>query len=174
MRRGRERPGIVTRRTSDAIAWCGENSLCRWHASCGRQKAAERVGAPRHAGERVGVGRGRVRRLPGRDSVTDPRGPGSGSYRMYRGGGWLLPRRRLPVVDIATGATLGDLPTSILGFRLLRTVPVALWRYYPFALCAYGAIDGGREDGKAGADAPEPSGEPAARSAVRHGAKRRR
>ena len=36
----------------------------------------------------------------------------------------------------------------------------------------YGAIDGGREDGKAGADAPELSGEPVGRSAARRGLKR--
>ena len=35
----------------------------------------------------------------------------------------------------------------------------------------YGAIDGGREDATAGADAPEPSGEPTARASARRGAK---
>ena len=33
-------------------------------------------------------------------------------------------------------------------------------------------MKGGREDATAGADAPEPNGEPAARSTVRHGAER--
>ena len=52
-------------------------------------------------------------------SVTDPRGPGSGSYRAYRGGGW---------VSLAGGCRASlrlfsspGLRGSNLGCRLLRT-----------------------------------------------------
>ncbi len=52
-------------------------------------------------------------------SLTDPRGPGSGSSRVYRGGSWLLYARFCRASD-----RLRDSPGSrslSLGFRLLRT-----------------------------------------------------
>ena len=59
-------------------------------------------------------------RYPG-GTVTDPRGPGSGSFRVFRGGGWgfyaSLCRSSVRFID-----SPGD-RSSNLGFRLLRTVP---------------------------------------------------
>ena len=52
-------------------------------------------------------------------AVTDPGGPGSGSYRVARGGGWAGGGRgcRAPSRSNGSpGARIGDL-----GFRLLRT-----------------------------------------------------
>ena len=52
-------------------------------------------------------------------SVTDPQGPGSGSKRVYRGGGWGGSARgcRAPIrFSVSPG-----LHGTILGFRLLRT-----------------------------------------------------
>ena len=53
--------------------------------------------------------------------VTDPRGPGSGSFRVLRGGGWGLGAR---TVRAPARARLGPgVRDDFLGFRLLRTTP---------------------------------------------------
>ena len=54
-------------------------------------------------------------------TVTDPRGPGSGSYRVDRGGGWdyHASHCRSSIRLIVTPGDRGN----YLGFRLLRTVP---------------------------------------------------
>ena len=54
-------------------------------------------------------------------AVTDPRGPGSGSYRVSRGGGWInyAGNFRVP-------SRFNDQPgyrSVLLGFRLLRIAP---------------------------------------------------
>ena len=52
-------------------------------------------------------------------SVTDPRGPGSGSYRVVRGGSWGGDARYCRASNRSNDSP-GDRAT-VLGFRLLRT-----------------------------------------------------
>ena len=54
-----------------------------------------------------------------RGSVTDPRGPSSGAYRVGRGGGWLNGARKCRVADRSGGPPSGRYRN--LGFRLART-----------------------------------------------------
>ena len=51
--------------------------------------------------------------------VTDPGGPGSGSYRVYRGCGWLYSARSCRAPN--RGYDLPGYRSTTLGFRLLRT-----------------------------------------------------
>ena len=100
-----------------AIAWCGENSGDRTHPVGG--KAANAFGLHDMLGNVYEWVQDWHGGYPG-GSVTDPRGPGSDSYRVYRGGGWgFASHCRSSFRDShPPGSRL-----ILLGFRLLRTVP---------------------------------------------------
>ena len=101
-----------------AIAWYDENSGDRTHPV--GQKAPNAWGLHDMLGnvhEWVADWYGGY---PG-GTVTDPRGPGSGSYRVDRGGGWFY------FASNCRSSFRGNDPPGYrsiyLGFRLLRTVP---------------------------------------------------
>ena len=131
-RRGRGRPGIamgISTRSRGAAS----NGGSRTHP-VGQKVPNACTGLLRHAGERVGVGRGLVRWLPGRHCDGSPGSrvglePGVSGRRLVRQTPAFAGRR------FATSGSPGY-RSDILGFRLLRTVPVTLWHFYPFTLCA--------------------------------------
>ena len=102
----------------DAIAWYGGNSGRRTHPV--GQKAPNAWGLHDMLGnvsEWVGDWYGDY---PG-GTVTDPRGPGSGFYRVERGGVWYF-----NASDCRSSIRYFDIPGdrgNYRGFRLLRTVP---------------------------------------------------
>ena len=100
----------------NGIAWYRENSGSRTHPM--GQKAPNGFGLHDMLGnarEWVGDWHGDY---PG-GTVTDPAGPGSGSDRVFRGGGWGGNARSCRSAD-RYGISPGD-RFSFLGFRLLRT-----------------------------------------------------
>lgn len=59
---------------------------------------------------------------PPRETVTDPKGPGTGKFRMVRGGAWYTPARKT-----RSAARLGirpDYGDNTIGFRVVMAVPV--------------------------------------------------
>ena len=100
----------------DAIAWHDGNSGGRTHP-VGR-KAPNAWGLHDMLGNVYEWGQDWYGDYPG-GSVTDPRGPGSGSARLTRGGGWIYDARRC-----RASARFVNAPGARyvnLGFRLLRT-----------------------------------------------------
>ena len=100
----------------DVIAWYGDNSGDRTQP-VGR-KAPNAWGLHDMLGNVYEWVQDWKGDYPG-GAVTDPGGPGSGSYRVFRGGGWISHARgcRAPIRGgFSPGVRLG-----ILGFRLLRT-----------------------------------------------------
>ena len=102
----------------DAIAWYSENSKDRTHPVGG--KVPNAFGSHDMLGNVWEWVQDWYGDYPG-GAVTDPRGPGSGSYRVRRGGGWLthagLCRSAYRFINPP------DNRSFLLGFRLLRTVP---------------------------------------------------
>ena len=102
----------------DAIAWYGSNSGDRTHPVA--QKAPNAWGLHDMLGNVSEWVQDWYGGYPG-GSVADPRGPGTGSIRAFRGGSWFY-RARLCRASGRHGARPGTL-TSYLGFRLLRIAP---------------------------------------------------
>ena len=99
----------------DAIAWYGGNSGDRTHAV--GQKAPNAWGLHDMLGNVLEWVQDWYGEYPG-GSVTDPQGPASGSYRVFRGGGWIYYAGNCRVsnrFDDPSGFRL-----YFLGFRLLR------------------------------------------------------
>ncbi len=114
--RGRSTAGDRYAPNLDAIAWYGDNSGGR-PQPVGR-KAPNAWGLHDMLGNVYEWVQDWFGDYPG-GAVTDPGGPGSGSYRVARGGGWAGGGRgcRAPSRSNGSpGARIGDL-----GFRLLRT-----------------------------------------------------
>ena len=99
------------------VAWYGDNSGSE--DAPGGREAAERLGVVRHAGQRVGMVPGQVRRLFERP-VEDPTGPSSGSGQVVRGGSWYQGARTTRV-SVRDGVVPGGRDGS-LGFRCAREV----------------------------------------------------
>ena len=100
----------------DAIAWCYDNSGDRTHPV--GQKAPNAWGLHDMLGNVFEWVADRYGDYPG-GSVTDPRGAVSGSYRVNRGGSWILNAR-----ISRSSLRFSDEPGArggYLGFRLLRT-----------------------------------------------------
>ena len=100
----------------DAIAWHDRNSGNRTHPV--GQKAPNAFGLHDMLGNVWEWVQDRFGRHPG-GAVTDPRGPGAGSSRVYRGGGW-----EDGAWDCRASGRYGLTPGYRhrgLGFRLLRT-----------------------------------------------------
>ena len=100
----------------DAIAWCGEGLDGSTHPV--GQKVPNAFGLHDMLGNVYEWVQDWYGGYPG-GSLTDPRGPGSGSNRVYRGGSWLNVARSCRASDrnnSAPGSRDGSL-----GFRLLRT-----------------------------------------------------
>ena len=100
----------------DAIAWYGDNSGDRTHPV--GWKAPNAFGLHDMLGNVYEWVQDWYGRYPG-GSVTDPRGPGSGSERVYRGGSCASPARYCRAT-FRNYDSPGD-RFSYLGFRLLRT-----------------------------------------------------
>ena len=102
----------------DAIAWHAGNSGERTHPV--GEKAPNAWGLHDMLGNLYEWVHGRTGRYPG-GTVTDPREPGSGPFRVIRGGGWFCDARcvRAPA---RSHSSLGSRTYGV-GFRLLRTAP---------------------------------------------------
>ena len=100
----------------DAIAWCGGNGGWRTHP-VGR-KAPNAFGLHDMLGNVWEWVEDWAGAYPG-GAVTDPRGPGSGSRRVIRGGGWGSIARGCRASFRGNGSPGSR--GSTLGFRLLRT-----------------------------------------------------
>ena len=99
----------------DAIAWCGEGLDGSTHPV--GQKAPNAFGLHDMLGNVYEWAQDWYGPYPG-GSVTDPRGPASGSARVFRGGSW-MDDARFCRASIRIHFTPGD-RYSFLGFRLLR------------------------------------------------------
>ena len=100
----------------ERIAWFDENSGGRTQPV--GQKAPNAWGLHDMLGNVWEWVQDRYGGYPG-GSVTDPAGPGSGSYRVYRGGGWLSNARNCRSSNRSLDTA--GLRRVNLGFRLLRT-----------------------------------------------------
>ena len=103
----------------DAIAWCEKNSGARTHPVGG--KTANAFGLHDMLGNVWEWVQDWAGGYPG-GTVTDPRGPGSGSRRVIRGGAW-----GEAIISACRSSDRFSGPpgsrNSYQGFRLLRTVP---------------------------------------------------
>ena len=99
----------------DAIAWCDEPVEAPPHPV--GQKAPNAWGLQDMLGNAWEWVQDRYGAYPG-GSVTDPQGPGSGSKRVARGGGWTRPTVRCRVS--ARGKEPPDVRFVDAGFRLVR------------------------------------------------------
>ncbi len=107
----------------DAVAWTSSNLGNTTHAVCGKQRNG--YGLCDMTGN-VYEWTGDWYGYYGSTAVTDPRGPSTGSDRVYRGGGWyggwdndVAFHARVALRSAGEPGSRND----VLGFRLLRSVP---------------------------------------------------